>query len=77
MRSRTSCQQRLRHVHAAGRRALLSLVLERAAHGRDRDFLRIGRRVHDDEVLAAGFADEARIAAVLAEVLRRPSATCC
>jgi hypothetical protein len=32
-------------------------------------FLRIGGRMHDDEVLAAGFADQPRIAAILAEVL--------
>src|SRR4030095_1125559 len=60
---------RLRHIHAAGRRALLSLEFVRAADGRDRDFLRIGRRGDADEVLAAGFADESRITAVLAEVL--------
>ena len=36
---------------------------------RDGDFLRIGRGVRDDEVLAAGFADQARIGAVAADVL--------
>ena len=61
--------ERLRHVDAARRRALLPLVLEPAARDRDRDLLRIGRRVDDDEVLAAGLADEARIRAVAADVL--------
>ena len=61
--------ERLRDVDAARRRALLPLVLEAAARDRHRDLLRIGRRVHDDEVLAAGFADQPRIAAVRADVL--------
>jgi hypothetical protein len=50
-----------RDVRAAGGRALLALVLERAAHQRDRDLARIGARMREDEVLAAGLADEARV----------------
>src|SRR6185436_383479 len=49
---------RLRHIHAARRGTLLSLEFERAAYRGDGNLLRIGRWVHDDEVLAAGFADE-------------------
>ena len=60
--------ERLRHVDAARRRALLPLVLEPAARDRDGELLRIGRRMRDDEVLAARFADDARIAAIAADV---------
>ena len=60
--------QALRHVDAAGRRALLALVFVGAAHHRHRHFLRVGRGVHHDEVLAAGLAHESRIRLVLADV---------
>ena len=63
--------QRLRHIDAARRRALLPLVLEPAAHDRDGELLHVGRRMRDDEVLAAGFADQPRIAPVAADVLAR------
>ena len=63
------CPSRPGHIHAAGRRALLALVFEGAAHRGHRHLLRIGRGVHDDEVLAAGFADEARIVAVTRDVV--------
>jgi hypothetical protein len=56
--------QRLRDVRAAGRRTLLSLVLERAAHHRHGEHLRIGARMRHDEVLAARLAHDARVAAV-------------
>ena len=61
--------QRLRDVDAARGRALLPLVFEAAAGDRDRHRGRIRRRMRDDEVLAAGLADQARIAAVLVDVL--------
>ena len=43
--------------------------VESAARDRDGNLLRIGGCVYDDEVLAAGFADKARIAAIAADVL--------
>src|SRR5205085_4378695 len=61
--------QRLRNVDAARRGTFLALVLEAAARDRDRDFLRIRRRMRDDEVLAAGFADEPRVRAIPADVV--------
>ena len=61
--------ERLRHVDAARRRALLPLVFEAPARDRDGQLLRIRGRVRDDEVLAAGFSDDARIGAVAAHVL--------
>ena len=57
-------------VDARGRRALLALVLERAAHDRGRERVDVGRRVGDDEVLAAGLADDARVVAVAARCSR-------
>src|SRR5690606_16077584 len=58
-------------VHAAGRRALLSLELETATDdgGGDRVQIALGRRVDEDEVLAAGLADEARVLLVVLDVL--------
>src|SRR5688572_3214533 len=61
--------ERLGHVHTAGRRALLPLVFEAAARDRDGDGSRVGRRVRDDEVLAAGFTNQPRIPAVFVDVL--------
>src|SRR5690606_11469809 len=57
--------------HAAGRRALLSLELETATDdgGGDRVQIALGRRVDEDEVLAAGLADEARVLLVVLDVL--------
>ena len=40
------------------------------------DLVGVGRRVGDDEVLAAGLADDARVAPVATRCSRRPSATC-
>ena len=53
--------QRARHVGARGGRALLALVLERAADHRGAQHVGVGARVGEDEVLAAGLADEARV----------------
>ena len=61
---------------AGGGGALLSLVLERAAQDGGGDRLGVGARVGDDEVLAAGLADDARVVAVAGDVLRRSSSTC-
>ena len=58
-----------RRVDARRGRALLALVLERAAHDRGRERVEVGRRVGDDEVLAAGLADDPRVVAVAADVL--------
>src|SRR5581483_7195735 len=52
------------------RRALLSLVLERAAHDGGRDGVDVRGRVRDDEVLAARLADDSRVVAVALEILR-------
>ena len=38
---------------------------------------RLGRVVHDDEVLAAGLADDAGVAAIARDLARRPRARCC
>ena len=56
-------------VDARGGRALLALVLEGAAQDRSRDGLGVRGRVRDDEVLAAGLADDARVAAIAGDVL--------
>ena len=58
----------LRYIGARGRRALLALVLERAAQQADEE--RVGRRrlMRDHEVLAACLADEPRIRAVAVEL---------
>src|SRR5207253_7093476 len=56
-------------VEAGGRRALLPLVLEGAADDRRRDGLDVRGGVGDDEVLAAGLADDARVVAVPTDVL--------
>ena len=61
--------ERVGDVRARGRRALLSLVLEGAAHERRRDGLRVGGGVHDDEVLAARLTDEPRIGAIAVDAL--------
>ena len=57
-----------RRVHPRGGRALLPLVLEGAADDRRRQLVDVGGRVRDDEVLAAGLADDARVVAVLGDV---------
>ena len=59
---------RPRHVDAARGRALLPLVLEGAAHDGHRQRLGVGRRVGDDEVLAAGLAHDARVGAVAVDL---------
>src|SRR5450759_465371 len=56
--------QRLGNVHAAGRRALLSLVLEGAAHHGHRQCPGVGGGMGDYEVLAASLADDARVRAI-------------
>src|SRR5690606_16415224 len=61
--------QRLRNVDAARGRTLLPLVLVPTAHDRGGHRRRIGRGVRDDEVLAAGLADQTRIRLVAADVL--------
>ena len=61
--------ERLRNVNAARRGALLSLILESAPRNGDRNLLRVRRWVRDDEILAARFADDARIRPVAAGVL--------
>ena len=53
-----------RHVQARRRRALLALVLERAAHDRGRNGFRLGGGMSQDEVLAARLADDSRVVAV-------------
>ena len=58
-----------RHVGARGGRALLPLVLERAADEGRPQHVEVGARVGDDEVLAAGLADDARVGAVAVDVL--------
>ena len=60
--------QAARDVGAGRGRALLALVLERAPGERDEQRLRVGRGVRDDGVLAAGLADDPRVAAVVADV---------
>ena len=57
-----------RRIDPRGRRALLPLVLERAAHDRRRNRVDVRGRVGDDEVLAAGLADDPRVVAVVADV---------
>ncbi|KAI3479488.1 hypothetical protein L1887_58446 [Cichorium endivia] len=59
----------LGHVQARERRALLALVLEGGADGLGDGGVDVGRLVDHVEVLAAGLADEARVAAVLVEVV--------
>ena len=53
-------------VRPGCRRALLALVLERAAHHRGLQHGGVGRGVRQDEVLAAGLADQPRVGLVRA-----------
>jgi hypothetical protein len=53
--------QRARHVGAARRRALLTLVFERTAHERHGQRCHVGRGMREDEVLAARLAHESRV----------------
>src|SRR5919112_620612 len=53
-----------RRVHSRRGRALLALVLERSANDRGRNGVDVRGRVRDDEVLAAGLADDARVVVV-------------
>ena len=62
--------QRRRHERPRRGRALLPLVLEPAADQRGDQGVRVGAGVGDDEVLAAGLADEPRIGAVAVQVAR-------
>ena len=73
MRSCTAVPQRLGDVGARRGRALLALVLVGAAHERGRERVGVGRRVREDEVLAAGLADDARVGAVARRCSRRRS----
>ena len=61
--------QAARHVGAGGGGALLALVLERPADHRRPQHVRVGRRVRQDEVLAAGLADQPRVGRVVRQVL--------
>ncbi len=61
--------ERLRQVRAGGGRALLALVLERAADERGGYRGRVRARVHEHEVLAAGLAHHARVVPVPGDVL--------
>ncbi len=63
-------EERLRQVEARRRRALLALVLVAAADDGRGELGRIGARVGDDEVLAAGLADDARVRSVAVQVAR-------
>src|SRR5688500_1478133 len=58
-----------RSVETRGGRAVLPLVLVRAADGSGRELFDVGARVCQDEVLAAGLADESWVVAVLRNVL--------
>ena len=60
---------------AGGRRALLPGVLERAADQRGPQHVDVGRGVGDDEVLAAGLADQPRVGPVAGDVRARPPTT--
>ncbi len=55
-------------VGPAGGGALLALVLEGAAHQPGCQDVQVGRLVGEDEVLAAGLADDAGIGLILADV---------
>src|SRR5215210_7929114 len=55
---------RLGDVDSARGRALLPLILESSAGDGDRESDRISGRMRDDEILAAGFADDARVGLV-------------
>ena len=61
--------ERVGDVRAGRGAALLPLVLVGAPHHRHRERLDVGARVRDDEVLAAGLADDPGIARVAREVL--------
>ena len=61
--------ERLRNVNTARRGTLLTLVLERPARDGNRNLLRVRGWMRDDEVLAAGFADDTRIGPIAADVL--------
>ena len=58
-----------RRVDARARRALLALVLESAPDDGRRHHVGIGRRVHEDEVLAAGLPHDPRVRAVAVDVV--------
>ena len=59
---------RIRDIGTAGGRALLTLVFERSANQVGHQGVDIGARVSENEVLAARFPDDARIADILANV---------
>src|SRR5205823_1551175 len=59
---------RARDVRPGRGRALLALVVEGAAGQRGMQRVHVGRRVGDDEVLAAGLADEPRVRLVVSDV---------
>ncbi len=61
--------QRARDVGPRGRGAFLTLELERAADQRGDQRLHVGRLVGEDEVLAAGLADDARVVLVAVDVV--------
>src|SRR5439155_13382814 len=53
-----------RHIDTARRRTFLALILESASGDRDRERLRVGGGVRDDEILSTGLADDAGICRV-------------
>ena len=60
--------ERARHVCPRGCGALLPLVLEGAAQHAHQQRVARRRQVREDEILAAGFADQAWVCAVLVEI---------
>ena len=63
-----------RDVRPRGGRALLPLVLERAPDQGRSQHVRVGARVRQHEVLAAGLPDEPRVGPVAVDVRCRPCA---
>src|SRR4029453_3774477 len=61
--------ERLRDVNAARRGTLLTLIPERPARNGNRNLLRVSRRMRDDEILPARFANDTRIGPIAADVL--------
>src|SRR6185503_19839305 len=55
-------------VGAARGRALLTLILEGAPRHRYSELLRVGRRVSNEEVLAASLANQTRVTLVVADI---------
>src|SRR5205807_2923346 len=60
--------ERGRHEGPRGRRALLALIFEGAPRQRRHERWHIGRGVSEDEILAAGLADDPRIGTVAPDI---------